>query len=136
MKRHHYVLFRILTSTIFLYAGIGHLFKANKILNKLSTTHFYQMMPERSMAVFLIYVSGVVMVVAGLMLAAGWYERKAAIALLLALIPITLSVQLENLMDLGPFFKNVAIAGSLLFIINNKSHEKETPVAGSSNTYN
>lgn len=68
------------------------------------------------------------MIVAGLMLAAEWKDRKAAIALLIVLIPITISVQLDNLKDLGPFFKNVAIAGSLFFIINHKQNEKENTV--------
>jgi putative oxidoreductase len=114
------MLFRILTSIIFLYAGIGHLLNEGKILSKLSSTQFYTMLPEKSFIIALIYLSGIVMVAAGIMLAAGLKEKLAATALLLVLIPITLSVQMENLKDLGPFFKNVAIAGSLLFIIYNK----------------
>ncbi len=31
MKKQHYVLFLILTSLIFLYAGIGHVLQADKI---------------------------------------------------------------------------------------------------------
>ena len=125
MKKQHYVLFRILTSTIFLYAGIGHLLNANKIFAKLSATQFYNMMPEKTLITFFIYLSGFVMVAAGIMLATGFKERKAATALLIVLIPITLSVQLDNLKDLGPFFKNVAIAGSLLLIINYKQNENK-----------
>lgn len=40
MKKNHYVLFRILTSLIFLYAGIAHVFQANKILAKFSKSAF------------------------------------------------------------------------------------------------
>ena len=43
------------------------------------------------------------------------------------------SVQLDNLKDLGPFFKNVAIAGSLLFIFNYKQNENKNPVIIHSN---
>ena len=67
------------------------------------------------------------MLIAGTLLAAGYYEKKAAIILLLVLIPITISAQLDNLKDLGAFFKNVAIAGSLLFIINYKQNENKNP---------
>jgi putative oxidoreductase len=133
MKKQQYALFRILTSTIFLYAGIGHVFNAGKILAKLSATQFYSMMPEKSIITFLIYLSGLVMVAAGLMLAAGWKEKKAAAALLIVLIPITISVQLDNFKDLGPFFKNVAIAGSLLFIINYKQNENKDSVISYTN---
>ena len=126
MKTKHYLLFRIFTSLIFLYAGIGHLLNEDKILSKLSSTQFYTMLPEKGIITALIYLSGIVMIAAGIMLAAGLKEKLAAIALLLVLIPITISVQIENLKDLGAFFKNVAIAGSLLFIIyNKKQHENK-----------
>ena len=128
MKKQHYALFRILTSIIFLYAGAGHLLNAEKILSKLSSTQSYAVLPDKSIFLLMIYISGIVMVAAGLMLAAGWKERKAALALLMVLVPITISVQLDNLKDLGPFFKNIAIAGSLLFIINYKQNENENTV--------
>ena len=127
MKKQHYVLFRILTSLIFLYAGIGHVLQAEKIWGKFSKSQFYTYIPEGSTTLMLIYISGIVMLIAGTLLAAGYYEKKAAIILLLVLIPITISVQLDNLKDLGPFFKNVAIAGSLLFIINYKQNENKNP---------
>lgn len=136
MKKQHYVLYRILTSMIFLYAGAGHLFNSGKILSKLSSTQFYVLMPEKSIITFIIYLSGAIMIVAGLMLASGWNERKAALALLIVLIPITISVQLDNIKDLGPFFKNVAIAGSLLFIINYKQNENKNTVILNSDTSN
>lgn len=102
MKTKHYILFRIFTSLLFLYAGIGHLLNERKILSKLSSTQFYSMLPEKSISTALIYLSGIVMVAAGVMLAAGVKEKLAATALLLVLIPITISVQMENLKDLGP----------------------------------
>lgn len=129
MKKQPYMWFRVLTSIIFLYAGAGHLFNTGKVLGKLSLTQFYALMPEKSHLTFMICLSGVVMIAAGLMLAAGWKERQAALALLIVLIPITISVQLNNVADLGPFFKNVAIAGSLLFIINYKQNENKTLVS-------
>lgn len=127
MKNRNYITFRILTSLIFLFAGFGHIFQADKIFGKFSKLKFYSFMPEESFTLALIYFSGIVMFAAGALLAAGWHEKKAAIILLFILIPITLSVQLDNLRDLGPFFKNVAIAGSLLFIINYKQNEIKNP---------
>lgn len=134
MKKQHYVLFRILTSLIFLYAGIGHVLQADKLLGKFSKSQFYTFIPEGSSTLMLIYISGIVMLIGGTLLAAGYYEKKVAIILLLVLIPITISVQLDNLRDLGPFFKNVAIAGSLLFIFNYKQNENENTVIIHSNT--
>lgn len=75
------------------------------------------------------------MFIGGVALLLGYKNKTAAIILLVMLIPITLSVQLDKLSDLGPFFKNVAIAGSLLFIINSKSNEDQTPVVRSSNSF-
>ena len=68
------------------------------------------------------------MIIGGILLAIGYRQRLAAMVLLLILIPITITVQMESLSNLGPFFKNVAIAGSLLFIINYKQNEMEVPV--------
>ncbi len=125
MNSFHFILFRVFTSIIFLYAGIGHVINKEKILTKLSSTQFYNVLPEKQILGMLIFLSGIVMIVAGIMLATGYKQKLAATVLLLVLIPITLSVQLENLKDLGPFFKNVAIAGSLLFIINHKKQINE-----------
>jgi putative oxidoreductase len=86
----------------------------------------YSYISNEGLFLFSIYATGVVMVVAGLLLTAGVQQRKTALALLIVLIPITLSVQLDNLDDLGPFFKNVAISGSLIFLINFKSNENKT----------
>ena len=81
-------------------------------------------------------MSGLIMVTGGIFLLLGFMQRKVALALLMMLIPITLSVQLDNLNDLGPFFKNVAIAGSLIFIINFKQYETQTsPVRHPDNSY-
>lgn len=119
------MLFRILTSLIFLYAGMGHVFQANKILGKFSKSQFYSFIPNGHITLMLIYISGIVMLITGTMLAAGWYQKMAATILLVVLFLITISAQLDNLKDLGPFFKNVAIAGSLLLIINYKQNENK-----------
>ena len=83
-----------------------------------------------------IFLSGFIMFAGGVSLLIGFMKRKVALALLLMLIPITLAVQLDNLNDLGPFFKNVAITGSLIFIINFKQYETQSnPVRNNNNAY-
>lgn len=78
----------------------------------------------------------IAMLVGGIALSAGYQNKLAAIVLLIMLIPLTLTVHLENFSDPGPFFKNVAIAGSLLFIINYKSNELKASVVSSNNPIN
>lgn len=129
MTKKSFVLFRALTSSIFIYAGTNHLLHAEKVLNKVAKSRAFEMLNIPNLFSAAIHVSGIAMVIAGILLLVGLKSRIAAMLLLLILIPITLTVQLENLNDLGPFFKNVAIAGSLLFIINYKPNESNTPVA-------
>lgn len=82
-------------------------------------------MPDANITFMLIYISGIIMLLASAFLAAGWHQKIAAMILLLILFPITILVQLDNLKDLGPFFKNIAKAGSLLLIINYNKHENK-----------
>lgn len=120
MSKLNFVVFRALTSSIFIYAGTNHLFQPEKTLNKVAKSRLYKILSSPDLFSASITVSGIAMVIAGILLLIGIKQKTAALLLLLILIPITLTVQLENLYDLGPFFKNIAIAGSLLFIINYK----------------
>ncbi|MGK2863717.1 MAG: hypothetical protein ACSLE0_17425 [Chitinophagaceae bacterium] len=83
----------------------------------------YQWTPSQPLYTVLITLSGVVMVIAALFLLAGKYQKWAAAVLLIILTSISITIQLEDLNDLGPFFKNVAIAGSLLFLFKNNNYE-------------
>ncbi len=123
MTKNLYLSFRVLTSLIFLTAGIGHVLNTGKVLNRLSTSTIYHLIPMPGLFSALVFLSGIVLLAGGLCLIANYKVRLAASALLLVLIPITLSVQLENLNDLGPFFKNVAISGSLIVLIKLKKNE-------------
>jgi putative oxidoreductase len=136
MKKSPFTILRVFTSLIFIYASTNHFFQSDKIFTKVSKTAAYQLMQNKSLFEMSILLSGITMLVGGIALLAGYKNKLAAIVLLIMLIPITLTVQLNNFSDLGPFFKNVAIAGSLLFIINYKSNEIETPVVRSSNLIN
>lgn len=123
MTKNLYLSFRVLTSLIFLTAGISHVFNPAKALNRLSKSTIYDWMPIPNLFVALVVASGIIMIAGAICLIANFKIKLAAIALLLVLIPITLSVQLENLNDLGPFFKNVAISGSLIVLIKLKKNE-------------
>ena len=128
MTKRSFIIFRTLTSTIFIYAGMNHLIQPEKILSKLSGSTMYDFLNSPSFFSLSVMLSGLAMIIGGILLAIGYRQRLAAMVLLLILIPITITVQLESLSNLGPFFKNVAIAGSLLFIINYKQNEMEVPV--------
>ena len=135
MKINPFTILRVFTSLIFIYASTNHFFQADKILNKLSTTAAYGLLQNESLFKMSILLSGILMFIGGVALLMGYKNKTAAIILLVMLVLITLTVQLDKLSDLGPFFKNVAIAGSLLFIINSKTNENQTPVVRSSNSF-
>jgi putative oxidoreductase len=134
MRKHPFTMLRVFTSLIFIYASTNHFFNQEKIFAKLSKTAAYQLIQNEGLFKASILLSGITMFVGGIALLAGYKNKLAALLLLGMLIPITLTVQLDNLSDLGPFFKNVAIAGSLLFIINYKKNEIKTSVVHSGNT--
>ena len=136
MRKDPFIILRVFTSLIFIYASTNHFFQQDKILGKLSKTAAYQFIQNDALFQISILLSGFAMFIGGIALLAGYQRKIAATLLLLMLIPITLTVQLDNLSDLGPFFKNVAIAGSLLFIINYKSNELKTSFVRSNNTLN
>lgn len=125
MTRQHYLLFRSFTSLIFIYAGIKHLLHPDAILNRILRTTAYKWLPYQEVFSIAVYASGVLMLIGGLSLLAGFKPARAAALLLAMLMPITLTIQLENLNDLGPFFKNLAIAGSLVYLIKRKEHENK-----------
>lgn len=136
MRKDPFSILRIFTSLIFIYASTNHFFQHDKIFGKISKTVAYQFIQNESLFKVSILLSGIIMLIGGIALIVGYRNKLAATVLLIMLIPITLTVQLDNLGDLGPFFKNVAIAGSLLFIINYKSNELKTSVVRSSNNLN
>ena len=136
MRKDPLTILRVFTSLIFIYASTNHFFQHDKIFGKISKTTAYQLLQSESLFKAAILISGIGMFIGGVALLAGYKNRLAAIVLLIMLIPITLTVQLDNFSELGPFFKNVAIVGSLLFIINYKSYELKTTVVRSSNTLN
>lgn len=113
------LIFRMMLSAIFLVAGFNHLMNVKATVAKLDQASFKGMAYFFGNPEYLIIISGIVMLVAGIGLLSGFKTQWAALILALVLIPITITVQLGQLNSLGPLFKNIAILGGLLFFILN-----------------
>ncbi|MGZ5247122.1 MAG: hypothetical protein ACXWV5_08770, partial [Flavitalea sp.] len=72
MIRNSNFLFRLLTSLIFLYAGIGHLFNSDKILSKLSKSSIYRIIDSPYVFTISILLTGVIMIAGAIMLIANY----------------------------------------------------------------
>ncbi|CAH1002576.1 hypothetical protein LEM8419_03450 [Neolewinella maritima] len=113
-------LLRVMLSGIFLVAGGNHLLNTEATVARMHHASLKNFALYFGEPEWLVILSGVTMLVAGLGLLSGFLSRYAALVLLAVLIPITITVQIGQVTTLGPLFKNVAISGGLLFfIINN-----------------
>ncbi|SKB30795.1 putative oxidoreductase [Salegentibacter holothuriorum] len=126
VSRHSIQLFRVMLSGIFLVASLHHLFNIEKTVKRIDQANFKGIAYYFGNLELLVILSGVVMLIAGFGLLIGFKTRWAAISLLVVLIPITLTIQLGQISSLGPLFKNIAIAGGLLFFILNNFKNQET----------
>ncbi|WP_310992205.1 DoxX family protein [Aequorivita marina] len=112
-------LLRIMVSGIFLIAGFNHLIAVEKTVKRIESAQFKGFAYFFGNLETLVILSGIVMLIAGISFLIGFKTRWAAIVLLLILIPITITIQVGQITSLGPLFKNIAIAGGLLFFILN-----------------
>lgn len=112
-------LLRILVSCIFLVAGLNHLIEIEKTVTRIESAQFKGFAAIFGNIELLVILSGIAMLVAGFSFMIGFKTRWAAIVLLAILIPISITIQVGQITTLGPLFKNVAIAGGLLFFILN-----------------
>ncbi|CAM4292889.1 DoxX family protein [Gillisia limnaea] len=112
-------IFRMMLSGIFLVAGFNHLMNLKETVAKLDQASFKSMAYFIGNPEYLIIISGIIMLAAGIGLLAGFKTQWAAAILALILIPITITVQVGQVNSLGPLFKNIAIMGGLLFFILN-----------------
>lgn len=114
------VVLRVMLSGIFLVAGINHVVVPEGVAKRLTASSMYKFFPSFISPEVLVVAVGVGLLIGGSLLLTNRFTRYAAMLLLVLLIPITISVQLQGLETVGPLFKNVAIAGGLLFFINNQ----------------
>ncbi|NJB86419.1 putative oxidoreductase [Lewinella marina] len=110
---------RVMLSGIFLVAGANHLLHVDETVGRMERASLKNFALYFGEPDTLVILSGIVMLGAGLTFMSGYLTRYAAAVLLLVLIPITITVQVGQATTLGPLFKNVAIAGGLLFFILN-----------------
>lgn len=123
--RHSVQILRIMLSGIFLIAGANHLMAVEKTVQRIEMASFKVFATFFGNLEFLVILSGIVMLAAGISFLIGFKTRWAAIILLFVLIPITVTIQIGQINSMGPLFKNVAIAGGLLFFILNDINNKK-----------
>lgn len=111
---------RVMLSGIFLVAGISHVAVPQGVARRLTSSSMYEFFPAIINPEVVVIAVGVGLLIGGVLLLTNRLTRYAAMLLLVLMIPITISVQLQGLETMGPLFKNVAIAGALLFFINNQ----------------
>jgi len=107
--------FRCLTSLIFLVSGVGHLVRPEVFVERLEAAPLGFLATAIAPADLLIVLSGLVLLAGGLGLLLGFATRLAALALILVLVPITITTHVGSASSVGPLLKNVAILGGLVF---------------------
>jgi putative oxidoreductase len=135
LQRYVLVLSRVLMSIVFLLNGFGVINQA--IAAKELTEHG----APASVVPFLMLIARTIEIVAGLSLALGIYPQLAAIAILVFLLPATLTAhafwQVAGTpvfgLQLLNFFKNTAMMGGLLFIAATRSQPMLLPRSGGAN---
>lgn len=110
--------FRVATSLIFIIGGIGHFAAHNYMLERMAGSPWRDAVATIGDPSMLLWLSGGVFVIFGITLALGCLTRISALLLLVTLIPITIAVHVAP-GHTGPFFKNVAIMGALLYFYAN-----------------
>ena len=121
---------RPMLSGIFLIASANHLLNVEQTAKRINTASFKDFAYLFGDPEILVILSGIAMLVAGLVFLAGYQTRWAALVLLMVLIPITITIQMGQANTLGPLFKNIAIMGGLLFFIMN-DFQKQTKTSES-----
>ena len=117
MSRFTITAFRVMVSLIFIVAGTNHMLRTEFVYKKLQMATFADVAWIAGDPYYLIVFSGIAMVIGGIAFALGFKTKFAAAGLLATLLPITFIVQAGSIEALGPLFKNIAIAGGLLFFI-------------------
>ncbi|MFW6054086.1 MAG: DoxX family protein [Persicimonas sp.] len=107
--------FRVMLSGIFIVASLNHLTKPEGVATRLENAPMGHLATALAPATTLVVLAGIALLAGGLALLAGLKTRLAALGLIAVLIPITLSVQVGDAASLGPLFKNIGLAGGLIY---------------------
>ena len=111
-------IFRMSTSLIFIVGGIGHFIEHDYMLERMAESPWRDVVNMIGDPSWLLWLSGVIFVIFGITLALGILTRFSALLLLVTLIPITITVHVAP-GHMGPFLKNIAIMGALLYFYAN-----------------
>ena len=111
------VVFRVLFSLIFIVAGGGHFGAREYMIARLDAAPLGHLARLFGPPETLLMLSGIVLIVGGLALLAGFQTQLAALALALTLIPITITIDVGNPGHIGPLFKNIALLGGLIHFL-------------------
>lgn len=119
VKKSSVVILRMMLSGIFIVASLNHLFNMKKTVARIEQANFGAIGHVLGSPEVAVVASGIVMLLAGISLLIGFQTKWAAIILLFVLIPITLTIQVGQVQTMGPLFKNIGLAGGLLFFAMN-----------------
>lgn len=106
--------FRVATSLIFIVGGIGHFGAHDHMLERMAESPWRDVVNTIGDPSWLLWLSGVVFIIFGITLALGFLTRISALLILATLIPVTIAVHVAP-GHMGPFLKNIAIMGALLY---------------------
>lgn len=110
---------RAMLPVVFILGGLGNFVLAKHTIQRLVSAPLEQYIPQVASPSFLIYASGAVILVCGLLFIAGIKTRWNAWILTLMLVPISVMALVGDPANLGPLIKNIAIQGGLVFFILN-----------------
>lgn len=115
LARRAEAIFRIALSLIFIVGGIGHFVQLDEMRQRIDQSPWRDQVMAIGDPAILLWLSGGVFILFGLLVALGLLQRLSALLLFVTLVLITVSVHIAP-DHVGPLLKNVAILGALLFI--------------------
>lgn len=109
------LIFRILLSSVFIAAGIGHFLQTKIMSEKLSMAKMSFLVGWVSEVKALVILSGAGLLLGGFLLLLGFKTKVSSMFLVILIIIITITVQVGNPEGLGPLMKNIGLLGGLIF---------------------
>lgn len=115
LARRAEAIFRVTVSLIFIVGGLGHFVELDQMVQRIEESPWRDQVAMIGDPAMLLWLSGGVFILFGLLLALGLLQRLSALLLFVTLVPITLSIHLAP-GHVGPLLKNVAILGALVLL--------------------
>lgn len=115
LARRAEAIFRVAVSLIFIVGGLGHFVELDQMVQRIEESPWRDQVMVIGDPAMLLWLSGGVFILFGLLLALRLLQRLSALLLFVTLVPITLSIHIAP-GHVGPLLKNVAILGALLLL--------------------